>query len=303
MTCKFKTLEQIISEFGVPPICGCSECQILGRRVNIKPDKDGSYARYRLGYPKFLPGHGNKGEGNGMYGKKRPDHSERMKGPNNPMFGNPREDLQIKFKGEGNPMFDQVPWNKDKHWSPEVIEKLKYQKSQEHKDKLSEVRIGKFKGDNNVMSNPEIRKKHLLSVNTPENKIKIGIGVSKRWEDPEYKRLHSGENCSGWKGGVSFAPYCPKFNESKKEEIRNKYNRKCIICGKSECNNIIDSGINRGKIKKLHVHHVDYNKNQGCSGHVWKLTPLCMSCHGKTTSGNRQFWENKICEILKLNGE
>jgi hypothetical protein len=70
------------------------------------------------------------------------------------------------------------------------------------------------------------------------------------------------------------------------------------LCGKNECDNIIDSGINKGKVKKLHVHHIDYNKMQGCSNHTWKLVPLCTSCHGKTSSGNRKLWESKICDIL-----
>lgn len=296
MTYILRTEQQIILEFGEPPLCQCN----CGQRIQIYPK---NYRRYKelKGYPKFISGHQNKGLGNPMLGKKRPEHSEAMKGSRNPMFGNPREDLQLKFSGEGNPMFGltgELSPNFGSKRTEETKDKMRLPKSQDHKDKISKIRIemGIAKGENNPMFGVHLEQ-------SEEQKIKIGISVSKRWENPEYKKLHSGENASGWKGGTSFAPYCPKFNESKKEEIRNKYNRCCIICGKSEQDNIINSGQNKGKIKKLHVHHVDYNKNQGCSGHIWKLTPLCMSCHGKTTSGNRQLWESKICEILKLNGE
>lgn len=87
----------------------------------------------------------------------------------------------------------------------------------------------------------------------------------------------SGENSSLWKGGKSFEPYCPRFNNRKKEEIRNQYDRKCYLCGKDEKNNITKNG----KIKKLSVHHLDMDKEQGCNGKGWKLVPLCIHCHGK----------------------
>jgi hypothetical protein len=288
MTYKLRTLEQIISELGEIPYCQCG----CGHKVKIIPQRYPHYKQY--GYPKYIIGHTFKG-------KKRPEHLEIMSGSSNPMYGNPREDLQIKFKGEGNPMYGlkgELSPNFGSKRTEETKEKLKYLKSQEHKDKISKTRIEKelSKGEKNPMFGIHLQ-------HTEESKLKIGMGVSKRWEDPEYKKLHSGENSSSWKGGSSFFPYCPKFDENKKEEIRNKYNRCCIICNKPEQENIINSGKNKGKVKKLHVHHVDYNKNQGCEGHIWKLTPLCMSCHGKTTSGSRQFWETKICEILKLKGD
>lgn len=91
---------------------------------------------------------------------------------------------------------------------------------------------------------------------------------------------HSGENSVFWKGGKSFEPYCVKFNLKTKERVRNKYGRKCFICGKNEDENG----------KKLEVHHVDYNKEQGCNGHKWALVPLCRSCHSKTNH-NRTAWQ------------
>lgn len=87
--------------------------------------------------------------------------------------------------------------------------------------------------------------------------------------------IYCGENNPNWKGGVSFEPYCEKFNEKKREEVRNEYNRKCYICGEDEKNNKYKNG----KQCKLSVHHVNNDKKQGCNGKRWKLVPLCIHCH------------------------
>lgn len=84
-----------------------------------------------------------------------------------------------------------------------------------------------------------------------------------------------GEDASNWQGGKSFEPYCHKFNRRKKEEIRNQYNRKCYICRNDEKDNITK----KGKTRKLSIHHIDGDKEQGCNGKQWKLIPLCIHCH------------------------
>lgn len=89
-------------------------------------------------------------------------------------------------------------------------------------------------------------------------------------------RDNGGENSPHWRGGISFGPYCPKFNNQRKEQVRDQFGRKCLICGQPE------NG------QRLCVHHVDYNKMQGC-GHSWNLVPLCASCHAKT-NGDRWYW-------------
>lgn len=102
-------------------------------------------------------------------------------------------------------------------------------------------------------------------------------------------KANSGENCHLWQGGKSFEPYCPKFNNAKKEETRNKFDRKCLICGKSE----EDNG------KKLSVHHVNYDKMQGCDGKQWDLVPLCLSCHSRLhASSDQEYWTNLIRHII-----
>jgi len=91
----------------------------------------------------------------------------------------------------------------------------------------------------------------------------------------------SGANSIYWKGGISFKPYCPKFNKNLKEKVRRFFNHKCILCGKSEA----ELGY------KLHVHHVDYEKETCCNGMLDPLfVLLCNKCHPKT-NGNRYEWE------------
>lgn len=125
------------------------------------------------------------------------------------------------------------------------------------------------------------------------------IVASKFWGNANGKRYHNilswefsnrrkGENSPAWKGGKSFEPYCPKFNNELKERIRDSFGRRCIICGKSEAENQ----------KRLAVHHVDYDKGQGCHGKSWKLVPLCSGCHTKTNN-DRALWECRISEILQ----
>lgn len=63
--------------------------------------------------------------------------------------------------------------------------------------------------------------------------------------------------------------YCNKFDNKCRERVRDKYSRTCFICGELEDANA----------RRLSVHHVDCNKNQGCDEVDWKLVPLCASCH------------------------
>lgn len=53
------TIEDCIRDIGEPPFCECG----CGNKINVKPDKKGSYAYYkRNGYPKFINGHHNRGK-------------------------------------------------------------------------------------------------------------------------------------------------------------------------------------------------------------------------------------------------
>ena len=92
-----------------------------------------------------------------------------------------------------------------------------------------------------------------------------------------------GKRSGNYKDGISFLPYCEKFDENLKERVRDFFNRCCYICGKSEQEQI-EEMISNGKrpIKKLDVHHVNYDKMVCCNDVKPLFVPLCHSCHMKT---------------------
>jgi Mor family transcriptional regulator len=107
----------------------------------------------------------------------------------------------------------------------------------------------------------------------------------------------NGVKNSGWNGGSSFEPYCPKFNESFKESIRNKFDRKCFICGITEKEMQEDQRRRGKRIFKLSVHHVNYNKDCLCDDSDCEFVPLCSHHHVKTNT-NREYWESSIMQKL-----
>lgn len=113
-----------------------------------------------------------------------------------------------------------------------------------------------------------------------------------------------GENHPGWMGGISFEPYCNKFNAAFKEHIRDKFGRTCFLCGKTE-HEAMDAQAKVGKrAYKLSVHHVNYDKNCLCGDIKCAFVPLCQSCHTKTNH-YRNYFESFItgklmeCENIK----
>jgi len=100
-----------------------------------------------------------------------------------------------------------------------------------------------------------------------------------------------GDKNHNWRGGKRIL-YCELFNNKFKEKIREKFDRKCFICGEHEEENI----------KRLSVHHIDYFKASICRGKDWAFVPLCMSCHSQTNY-NRYFWFNLLISYWTSNPE
>ena len=111
-----------------------------------------------------------------------------------------------------------------------------------------------------------------------------------KWRSENFK----GINSPAWKDGASFEPYCHKFNNLFKEYIRNKFDRKCFLCDKTEEENKV----------KLSIHHVNYSKDCLCDDDIsCQFIPLCISCHSKVHH-DRDKWEMYFMNKLrnKLNG-
>lgn len=113
------------------------------------------------------------------------------------------------------------------------------------------------------------------------------------------KGFNAGPKNGNWKGGISFLPYCEKFNEPFKESIREKYNRTCFLCPTTEAEQMQDM-VSRGKRPhKLSVHHITYNKDCLCDDLDCEFVPLCIKCHGMT-SYNREYWMDVIMRKIKV---
>jgi 5-methylcytosine-specific restriction endonuclease McrA len=91
--------------------------------------------------------------------------------------------------------------------------------------------------------------------------------------------LHNNPN---WRGGKSFEPYPLGWNKTYKEQIRYRDGYRCQLCGCHE----IECRV------KLHVHHIDYEKN---NLRPENLISLCNSCHVKT-NGRREYWKGYFNE-------
>jgi hypothetical protein len=119
----------------------------------------------------------------------------------------------------------------------------------------------------------------------------------------------SGENNWNWTGGSK--DYCEKWSLELRRRIRAFFNDICVECGTPQNNK-----------KKLHCHHVYYDKKACCSaneagkyfsnlgikehphsfeivGDPNKFVALCDTCHKKTSGKrNREYWAGHFEEII-----
>jgi len=181
-------------------------------------------------------------------------------------------------------------------------------RTEEQKQRMKENRP-----DFNGEKNPFYNKKH-----TKEARYKIGIGSKDRIDTEitklrrseshkgillgrTYSKEHRenlsishtgkiGELASNWQGGKTFEEYGIEFNKELKQQIFERDNCTCQYPGCVEIH------------KRLHVHHIDYNKR---NNNPENLITLGVSCHTKT-NGKRQYWTefyqnimiNRIMECL-----
>ena len=93
---------------------------------------------------------------------------------------------------------------------------------------------------------------------------------------------NKGPNHGNWNNGSSFLPYPPKFNNELRELNRDRDNYTCQNCGMTEEEHIIVIG------QVLHVHHIDYNK-ENCEES--NLLTLCFWCNIRANT-NRSYWQS-----------
>lgn len=193
--------------------------------------------------------------------------------------------------------------NKGKHCSEETKQKLRDAKlgshhSEETKQKIREGNLGKVISEETKQKMSKSIKEALNDSDVRE-KLRKGRLGKKHSEETKDKlsKLNSGktgELSPAWKGGISFEPYCQKFNNDLKERVREYFDRKCYVCDKTEEKNG----------RKLDVHHVNYNKMMCCNDVKPLFVPLCRR-HNAIANFNRESWEEFFTVSLEYltNGE
>lgn len=113
------------------------------------------------------------------------------------------------------------------------------------------------------------------------------VFCSKRCQFDWMSENMRGENSPGWKGGLSFGQYCPKFSSEFKERVREFFGRKCVECGKTEEENG----------RKLSVHHVNYDKNTCCHDGPALFVATCVY-HNTKANTDRKLWQKHYTDII-----
>jgi hypothetical protein len=204
--------------------------------------------------------------------------------------------ISMAMKGENNPMYGTKG---DK--SPNFGKKF----TEEHKVKISAAQIGK---KNHMYGKTGVNHHNYGKHLSDETKEKIAEALrgeksqfyGKFGENhPMYGHVYSDEDIQkmcqsrkldkhpNWKGGISFEPYCPKFDDYLKLRIRMFFDNRCVVCGKTKEENM----------QELSCHHVEYDKSACCHGRPVHFAALCIGCHG-ATNWDRSRWEAILHRII-----
>jgi len=255
------------------------EFEATGLHYCSCPDKEiiewQDYFSY-FGIPKYKKGHINKGKTWVMSEETKDKLSKIQK--ENPSRGHlgKKHTSETKYKMSTT---RKGRYNQDKcYWFGK-------KRSDEDKEKMSEGQKGRISWNKGKTTIEQQIKYFFRRKVIPFRRLQYIVSEEKK----EILRQYTGEKASNWKGGISFEPYCYKFNEPKKEEVRNEYCRLCLNCGKDETANG----------RRQTVHHIDYDKEQGCKGKEFNLIPLCISCNSKANF-NRVHWEEHYKFVVRL---
>lgn len=153
--------------------------------------------------------------------------------------------------------------------------------------KISATKRGRpstFKGKHHtVESKAKLAKAHLGKKLSVEHRAKI----SASGKGKHLGCCNWGSKNGRWLGGLSYEPYCPKFNKDLRQRIRAFFDYRCVTCGKSTDDNR----------KELCCHHVEYSKSACCDGEPVHFAALCGRCHIKTNF-ERARWEAMLHRII-----
>jgi hypothetical protein len=171
----------------------------------------------------------------------------------------------------------------------------KYERTPEIRAKNASSLMGRKLSPDHVA---KVAQKRIGTHHSPETILKMSLGKLGT-RNPNYGKSpsaetraklsesHKGERCHLWKGGISFEPYCPKFNGDLKRRIRAFFDYRCVACGKPQTE----------EVRLLSCHHVEYNKSACCDGKPVHFAALCIKHHSQTNT-DRERWENMLHRII-----
>jgi hypothetical protein len=162
---------------------------------------------------------------------------------------------------------------------------------EESKKKMSEKKTG--------VNHPNFGKH--LSESTREklsksNKISYSLQSKEKLMERKIKssKSHTGKcgvKSSNWRGGISFLPYCPKFNRSLKKNVRNFFGNKCVLCEKTRDENGME----------FIVHHVFTEKMACCESRIEEMNLIRERLpQGVARFGDEEFSEEEIMYIRMM---
>ena len=197
-------------------------------------------------------------------------------------------DLSKRYSGIGNTFYGR-------HHSITTKEKDRIAhigkiQSLEHINKKKIIMLMKY-------ADSEYRQKHKKACqsysggkHSETTRKKQSDAIKKKWQDQEHRNKKIKENHWNWQGGIGSAPYSIDFDELLKESIRIRDNYRCQCCNKHQSELI-------GFLKKLDIHHIDYDKLNANSEN---LISICRSCHIKTNY-HKEHWKTFFQKKLEGN--
>ena len=142
-----------------------------------------------------------------------------------------------------------------------------------------------------------LSKSHIGYIMPEDIKNKISIANKNKMKPPrtEAHRRKIGDSRRGvkshfWIDGRSkeHNKYPQDWIDDLRNRIRKRDDYICIICG------VHQDELNFGQVKKLDIHHIDYDMNNLLQNN---LISLCRSCHMKTNY-NRKYWIKYFRKII-----
>ena len=141
------------------------------------------------------------------------------------------------------------------------------------------------------------KQKELQSIITKKamNKLEIINKMKQNHADvlgknnPMFGIHRFGKNSPCWIDGRSYSGYPQEWTNQLRESIRKRDNHTCQNCGMTEEEHLVIYS------QVLHVHHIDYNK-QNCKED--NLITLCFGCNIKANK-NRNLWQDLFTNKLE----